>query len=70
MKSMVLSMRACLNLPMQVKFGMIWFGKRLVIERRIDYFVESLKERLSLIAFLFLLRYNSRDIEQGGQLFG
>lgn len=57
---------------MQVNFGMIWFGKRLVIEKRIDfdYFVESLKERLSLIAFLFLLRYNSRDIEQGGQLFG
>ena len=55
---------------MQVNFGMIWFGKRLVIERRIDYFVESLKERHSLIAFLYLLRYNSRDIEQGGQLFG
>ncbi|BAW17481.1 hypothetical protein HMPREF1109_0515 [Streptococcus intermedius SK54 = ATCC 27335] len=37
--------------------------------KKIDYFVESLKERPSLIAFIYLLRYNSRDTEQGGQLF-
>ena len=67
---MVLSMRVYPNLPMQVKFGMICFGKLPIVEKRIDYSVECLKEGHSLIAFIYLLRYNSRDIEQGGQLFG
>ena len=61
MRNMVLSMKDYPNLPMQVRPGITWFGS---LENKKYSWI-----KVSFVAFLRLLGYNTMDCQQGGKAF-